>query len=130
MKHELGSFAESRAAYEEAALAFDQLAVAHAERVAYRQGLANVLVNLAHHYRTRGASHEMLEYERHALALREQLAAEYPGSAIVQLELAQSCTNVGVGTPDEAGRQLLEQAIQIWQQLADPRPTHRSTANT
>ena len=49
----------------------------------------------------------MLEYERHALVLREQLAAEDPQSAVLQLELAQSCTNVGIAEPNEPGRALL-----------------------
>ena len=105
--------------------------MAHADRVAYRQGLANVLVNLAHHYRTRGASHEMLEYERHALALREQLAAEYPESDVLQLELAQSCTNVGIAEPDA------RPVVSCWSRRSrsgsswpTARPTRRCIVNT
>ncbi len=122
VKHELGRFDESLASFEESAKLFDQLATGNATKIAYRQSLAKVLVNLADHYRTRGANSESLEYEQHALALRQQLVTDHPGSDLLQLELAQSFTNVGVGTQEIDGREMLERAIEIWQELADRFP--------
>ncbi len=122
VKRDLGRFDESLASFEESAKLFDQLSADNAAKIAYRQSLAKVLVNLADHYRIRGASSESLEYEQHALALRQQLASEHPDNDLLHLELAQSYTNVGVGTQEMEGRELLERAIEIWQELVDRFP--------
>ena len=122
VQQELGRFDASRAALEEAAQLFDQLAAAHPDEVTYRGSLADVLVQLADHYRTRGATGDMREYELQALELREQLAAAEPDDDVSQLALAQSYTNLGVATPGDEGQALLEQALQIWQALADRSP--------
>ncbi len=122
VKRDLGRFDESLASFEESAKLFDQLSADNTAKIDYRQSLAKVLVNLADHYRTRGASSESLEYEQHALALRQQLASEHPDNDLLHLELAQSYTNVGVGTQEIDGREMLERAIEIWQELADRFP--------
>ncbi len=122
VKHELGRFDESLTSFEESAKLFDLLSADNAAKIDYRQSLAKVLVNLADHYRTRGATSESLEYEQHALALRQQLVTEHPDNDLLHLELAQSYTNVGVGTQEMDGREMLERAIEIWQELADRFP--------
>ncbi len=122
VKRDLGRFDESLASFEESAKLFDQLAAENATKISYRQSLAKVLVNVADHYRTRGASSESLEYEQHALELRLQLASEHPDNDLLQLELAQSYTNVGVGTQEMDRREMLERAIEIWQELAERFP--------
>ncbi len=122
VKQDLGRFDESLVAFEESAKLFDRLATDNGPQFAYRQSLAKVLTNLADHYRTRGATSESLEYEQHALALRQQLVSEHPDNDLLRLELAQSYTNVGVGTQENSGRDLLEQAIEIWQDFAQRFP--------
>ncbi len=122
VKHELGRFDESLASFEESAKLFDRLATDYGPQFPYRQSLAKVLTNLADHYRTRGATSESLEYEKHALTLRQQLVLENADNDLLHLELAQSYTNVGVGTQENSGRDLLERAIEIWQGFADRFP--------
>ncbi len=122
VQHELGLFSESRTAFEESAKLFDQLGSAIPSKTVYRQSLANVLVNLADHYRTRGDSSSTLAYEQHALELRKELYAKQPTDDLVQMELAQSYTNVGILIDRDKGRKLLEDAIQLWQGLSDRFP--------
>ena len=81
-----------------------------------------MLVNLADHYRTRGDSGSTLAYEQHALELRNELHAKQPADDLMQIELAQSYTNVGIVIDRDKGRKLLEDAIQLWQGLADRFP--------
>ncbi len=126
VQHELGQFSESRTAFEESAKLFDQLAAAIPSKTGYRQSLANVLVNLADHYRTRGDSGSTLDYEQHALELRKELLTKHPSNDLIQMELAQSYTNVGVLTNKDQGRKLLEDAIQLWQGLSDRFPAELS----
>ncbi len=126
VQHELGQFGESRTAFEESAKLFDQLAAAIPSKTGYRQSLANVLVNLADHYRTRGDSGSTLDYEQHALELRKELLSKQPSDDLMQMELAQSYTNVGVLTNKDQGRKLLEDAIQLWQGLSDRFPAELS----
>ena len=122
VKSELGQFAESRIAYEQAAKQLSDLATMHSEKEVYRQRLATVLVNLADHYRTLGAVSDSLAYEEHALALREQLAENQPENDTFKLQLAQSYNNIGVAASETDGREVLEHAIAIWQSLADRFP--------
>ena len=122
VQHELGQFSESRASFEESAKLFDQLAAANPSNTSYRQSLAGVLVNLADHYRIRGDRGSTLSYEQHALELRKEHYGKQPADDLMQMELAQSYTNVGIRIDRDKGRRLLENAIQLWQGLSDRFP--------